>query len=152
MKPPAGAEKDGCPVCPLGERLIWEDYDLEGWLIYRGQPGVCRVCPLAGGCAKQFEYDAARHETYLGMVPPHTNLARRILQKFRPRIEHGFNLTKNKYHVTDFFLNSRHLAQTLCGLSDILETLEILAQERPQKGRETRNALLHDIFQLELWD
>lgn len=153
MVPPPGCESDGCPVCPSGERLVWEDYDIASeQLIYRGNPILCRTCPLAGTCPKQFEYDAACSETFWGMVPSHSRLARRILHQFRPRIEPGFNLTKNKYCVTDFFLNSRHLAQALCIASDILETLEILAQERPARGRQTRQALIRDIFQPELWD
>lgn len=153
MAPPDGCEADGCPLCPSGERLIWEDYDIASeQLIYRGNSSFCRLCPLAGTCPKQFEREAAANETYWGMVPFHSRLARRLMRKFRPRVEAGFNLTKNRYGVSDFFINSRHLAQTLCQMSDILETLQIMAQERPQRGRETRQALLGEVFQLELWD
>jgi hypothetical protein len=153
MVPPAGAESDGCPLCPLGDRLVWEDYDIAAeCLIYRGNRSICRTCPLAGTCPKQFEFPSERHETFWGMVPPHSRLARRILRQFRPRVEPGFNLLKNRYGVTGFFINSRHLAQTLCLLSDVLETLDLLAQERPARGRETRRALIRDIFQPELWD
>jgi len=152
MKPPAGSDQDGCPICPLGERLVFEDYDREGWLIYRGSPSACGRCPLAGGCPRQFEYEAGRHETFWGMLPSHSQLAQRILRHFRPRVESGFNLTKNKYQVGDFFLNGIHLTKTLCLLSDLLETLEILALERPQRGQETRSALIGDIFHPELWD
>jgi len=153
MKPPSGCDSQGCPLCPLGDPLLWVDYDpYDEKLLYRGNPAACATCPLAGTCLKQFEYPAGQNEIFWGMVPFHSRLAQRILHKFRPRIEPQFNLTKNKFDVTDFFINSRHLGQVLCIASDVLETLEILAQERPQRGRETRNALLGDLVQLELWD
>jgi len=153
MKPPVDCEPDGCPRCPSGERLVWEDYTVDdGRLVYRGQRQVCAICPLAGTCPKQFEFEAGLHETFWGMVPSHSRLAHAVLRKIRPRVEPGFNLTKNKYLMKDFFINSRHLAQTLCILSDILETLEILAVEQPKKGRETRKALIADLIQLEFWD
>jgi hypothetical protein len=139
-------DADGCPVCPCGEQLVWEDYDIASeQLIYRGNPNVCRTCPLAGTCPKQFEHDAGRSETFWGMVPGYSRLARRILHQFRPRVEPGFILTKNKYCITDFFINSRSLAQAFCIASDILETLEILAKEWPARARETRQALIRDI-------
>lgn len=153
MKPPDGCAADGCPLCPVGERLVWEDYDgASEQLIYRGSHEHCRQCPLAGTCPKQFERDAGANETFWGMVPSHSRLARTILRRLRPRVEVGFNMTKNRYLVKDFFINSRHLAQTLCVLSDIVETLNILAQERPARGQETRKALVADMVQLELWD
>lgn len=153
MKAPETCDPDGCPLCPFGHRLIWEDYDIASeQLIYRGDRSVCATCPLAGTCPKQFEYDADRHETFWGMVPVHSQLARCMMRKFRPRVEPGFNLTKNRYAVADFFINSRHLIQSLCVLSDILETLEILATERPLRGHETRKALIRHIRHPELWD
>jgi len=153
MVPPKGCDQDGCPLCSLGERLVWSDYDAaDGALIYRGEANVCGICPLAGTCPKQFEFAAETHETFWGMIPYHSRLRRRLLRKFRPRIEPGFNTGKNRFRLKDFFINSEHLAETLCVMSDCLECLEILARERPQKGRETRNALIGDINALELWD
>jgi hypothetical protein len=153
MVPPKDSDQDGCPFCALGERLVWNDYDAtDGTLIYRGNPNVCRCCPLAGTCPRQFEFDAKTHETFWGMVPYHSRLRQQLLRKFRPRIEPGFNSGKNRFRLKDFFINSQHLAESLCVMSDCLECLEILASQRPQRGRETRNALLGDINALELWD
>ena len=64
----------------------------------------------------------------------------------------GFNRGKNRFRLKDFFINSQHLAECLCVMSDCLECLEILASQRRQRGQETRNALLGDINALELWD
>jgi len=108
------------------------------------------MCPLRGTCPRQFEYPAGLSETFWGMVPKHSRLWHHLMQKFRPRVEPGFNLTKNKYGVTDFFLNSRHLTRALSILNDTLETLEILAVERPSRPHQTRKALIGDIFQPEL--
>jgi hypothetical protein len=153
MIPPKGCDVDGCPLCPLGERLAWEDYDSESeQLIYRGNPDACRICPLKGDCPRQFEYDAGRNETFAGMVPSHSRLAKQLLQKLRPQVEPGFNLAKNRYDLKSMYINSRHLAQTLCVACDVLETLNLMAQERPARGRETLKSLLAESFQLELWD
>lgn len=153
MTPPADCDAAGCPLCRWGTRLIWQDYDpVDQVLVYHADPRVCVTCPLAGTCPKQFEFPAGRHETFWGMVPAHSRLSHRLLRQLRPRIDQGFNIAKNKFRLRDFFLNSRHLAQTLCILCDILDTLELLALERPQKGRETKTALHQNIQQPELWD
>lgn len=154
MRPPPACNEQGCPLCPLGEALVWEDYDPEGggWLIYRGRPEVCQGCPLAGTCAHQFEFAAGTHETFWGMVPSHSRLCRELLRKFRPRIEQSFNLAKNKFWLKGFFLNSLELARQLCLMCDVLETLEFLAQERPQQGRETKKSLQDDLQAPEFWE
>lgn len=147
MKPPADCDEMGCPLCPAGQPLAWEDYDPqgEGWLIYRGRPELCRSCPLAGACPRQFEFAAGAHETFWGMVPSHSRLSRELLRKFRPRIEQGFNTAKNLFRLKGFFLNSLELTQTLCEMCDVLETLIFLAQQRPMQGRQTKNALEVDL-------
>jgi hypothetical protein len=153
MRPPPGADSSGCPLCPAGEALVWDDYAPEdGVLIYKGDRTVCIHCPLSGTCSKQFEFQASRHETFWGMAPSHSRLAKEMLRRFRPRVEPGFNTAKNRFGLKDFFLNSRHMTQSLCIMCDIVETLEIMAQERPLRGRETKKALLRDIKQPELWD
>jgi hypothetical protein len=88
----------GCPLCPLGEPLIWEDYDPsdQGVLIYRGDPRHCPRCPLAGMCPRQFEFSAGAHETLWGMLPYHTRLSSELRRMFRPRIEQGFSTIKRR--------------------------------------------------------
>jgi extradiol dioxygenase family protein len=153
MTAPDDCDERGVPLCPIGERLVWEDYDApDERLIYRGAVDICPTCPLAGTCPKQFERDAGEHETFFGLVPCGSQLAQRLLRQFRPRIEQGFNTSKNTHRLKGFFLNSRRLAQTLCTISDILDTMNVLAQERPARGRQTRKALDRDIEQPELWD
>lgn len=80
-----------------------------------------------------------------GMAPAHSRLSKQLQRMFRPRIESGFNTVKNTHRRKDFFLNSRHLTQILCLMSDVLSILDLLAQERPERGRETRKALLLEI-------
>jgi hypothetical protein len=137
-----------------GEPLVWEAYDPAdgGVLIYRGRPDLCAACPLAGTCTRQFEYGSGRHETFWGMVPSHSRLARELRRRFRPRVEPGFNLAKNKYRLKGFFLNSLELTQALCVMSDVLEVLEFLAQERPRQGRQMKKTLQCDLQAPELWD
>ena len=154
MTPPPGCTAQGCPLCPLGEALVWEDYDPEegGWLIYRGRREICRACPLVGTCARQFEFAAGRHETFWGLVPSHSRLCRELLRKFRPRVEQSFSLAKNKYWLKGFFLNSRELAEQLCAMCDVLEVLEFLAQERPRQGRQLKKSLRSDLQAPEFWE
>jgi len=154
MNPPAGCDEQGCPLCPRGEGLVWEDYDPEdgGWLVYRGARQVCAACELAGTCARHFEFPAGTNETFWGMVPSHSRLCRELLRKFRPRIEQAFSLAKNKFWLKGFFLNSLELARQICAMSDVLEVLEFLAQERPQRGREIKKALHNDLRAPEFWE
>ena len=154
MTAPTGCQTDGCPVCPAGERLIWEEYlpEDDGVLIYRGDPVVCQRCALAGDCPKQFERFAAEHETFLGMIPSHSRLCRRLLRILPPRIESTFNLSKNIQGLKLCFLNSHHLAETLCALSDVVDTLWILARQQPYVAHTTPNAIKGDLRQPEFWD
>lgn len=154
MRPPTGCGEQGCPLCPRGEALVWEDYDPEdgGWLIYRGARQTCSTCELAGTCARQFEIAAGINETFWGMVPSHSRLCRELLRKFRPRIEQSFSLAKNKFWLKGFFLNSLELARQLCAMSDVLEVLKFLAEERPQRGHQTKKALQQDLQAPEFWE
>lgn len=154
MRPPTGCGEQGCPLCPRGEALVWEDYDPEdgGWLIYQGARQTCSTCELAGTCARQFEIAAGINETFWGMVPSHSRLCRELLRKFRPRIEQSFSLAKNKFWLKGFFLNSLELARQLCAMSDVLEVLKFLAEERPQRGHQTKKALQQDLQAPEFWE
>jgi hypothetical protein len=86
------------------------------------------------------------------MVPSHSRLSRELLRKFRPRIEQSFSLAKNKFWLKGFFLNSLELARQVCAMSDVLEILEFLAQERPERGRQTKKALQGKLQAPELWE
>ncbi len=153
MKPPRGCDSDGCPLCPAGERLRWEDYDPQDQvLLWRGQPAICKCCPLRAQCPGQFEADASVHETFWGMLPTHTELARRLLRQLRPRVEPGFNIAKNCHRLKDIFLNSRQLAQMVCTMSDVLETINVVIKLSPHDKREVRKYLKDDIHQPELRD
>ena len=153
MKLPDGCDTQGYPLCPEQERLIWDDYDPgDGVLLYRGDPQLCTRCWMRATCPKQFEFNAALHETFFGMVPLHSRLANELMRVFRPRIEQGFNTAKNRFRLRDFSLNSLLLAQMLCTMCDILDIAFFLAQQRPQNGRQMRNALIRDLNVTELWD
>jgi hypothetical protein len=153
MHAPQDTDTKGCPLCPWGKPLVWQEYDpSDEQLVYRGNPRECSLCALAGTCAKQFDIDAGANEAYWGMIPYHSRLARKLLRQFRPRVEPQFNTGKNLHRLKDFFLNSRELAETLCIMSDLVETLSMMAKERPQRGRETKKALHRDIFAPEIWE
>ena len=153
MRPPANTDPSGCPLCPVGEKLVWEDYDPQDeMLLYSGSAAACQACPLSGRCTKRFEFAAAAHETFWGMVPHHSHLARELMRWFRPRTEPGFNTAKNRHRLKEFFINSRTLAQTLCTMSDIAEILKIMAQEAPQEALRAPKEQLREIKQLELWE
>lgn len=154
MKPPAGTQKDGCPTCPMGERLTWLDYDWEEeTLLYCCESQRCERCQLAGSlCSRQFEYPAGTHETYWGAVPSHSRLSQQLRRHFRPRVEPGFYIAKRRHGLGRLFLNSRNLAQQLCQVSDSIELLTILAREGAQKPRRTQNSIKTDVSQPELWD
>jgi hypothetical protein len=153
MTPPAGSDADGCPLCPAGWRLIWDDYDPgDEALIYRGDPARCRVCGLGATCPRQFDIEAGQNEIFWGLVPSHSRLSRTLLRRLRPLIEPGFNRTKNLHGVERFFLNSRPLAQMLCTLSDALAVLDLIAGQRPQMGREVKKVKEQNVGQLRLWD
>lgn len=153
MTPPEGTNSTGCPICPFGEELVWDDYDpADDRLLYRGATETCEQCPLAGGCPKRFDFAASDHETFWGMVPYHSRLCRELLRLFRPRSEPSFNIAKNHFRLKEFFINSLDLAKTLCVMSDVTETLKIMAQEGPCEALQSKKQTLRDIIQPELWD
>jgi hypothetical protein len=153
MHPPDGTTFDGCPLCPLGEPLVWTDYDAsDGRLIYQGAKNVCLLCPLSGGCVQQFEFSADAHETFWGMIPSHSQLSRRLLRQFRPLTESGFYTAKHCFRLKDFFINSLELAQTLCVMSDIVELLKIIGREGGCSPRQLKKSVSREIVQPELWD
>lgn len=152
MLPPPGTEADGCPTCRLGERLVWQEYDVQSAvLIYRGNEHFCRQCPFAGSCPRLFEFDAAAHETFWGMIPSHSKLSQMLLRKFRPRAEPGFNTAKNRHNLKGFFFNSRDLARTACIMSDLVICLGIVAEKRSQMPPAVRNVVEFECEQLVMW-
>lgn len=153
MRPPAGTDTDGCPVCPLGRRLIWDEYDpLDGTLVYRACEDSCTGCSASFIRPAHFEFSAADHETFWGMIPSHSRLAKQLMRTFRPRIESGFNAAKNSYGLSQLVLNSLTLTQQLCTMTDVVHMLKILAADRT--GRPIRHQIkqVNVKSQLEIWD
>lgn len=152
MTPPPGTDPDGCPTCPSGQRLVWHEYDSQSQsLIYGGDRQHCSRCPLAASCPRVFEFDAGAHESFWGMIPTHSRLAKRLLDKFRPRAEPGFNIAKNRHGLQNMFLNSLELTQILCVCSDLVACLDFLALKPRETPRELKIATRPTLEQPELW-
>jgi hypothetical protein len=153
MSAPSCADTDGCPLCPMGRRLEWEDYDpTDGVLLYHAQEADCVRCPMSPMCNRRFEFQASDHETFWGMVPTHSRLSRQLLRHFRPRVEPGFNASKNLCGLSKFFINSCNLAQQLCTMSDVVECLKKLAAKRSEGLPRIAKTLRYDKTQPDLWD
>ena len=153
LVPPVGTDPDGCPLCPAGERLIWDEYDqADEMLIYRADECVCGACGLRGTCPRQFDFDAGRHETFWGMIPTHSRLARLLLRQFRPLVEPNFYQSKVRHALARLFLNSPEFTDSVGKMSDLIQTLEILAPKKPMRGLQAKNSTLREVKQPELWD
>lgn len=120
-------ELDGCPCCPAGERLTLDDYDpAADTLHYRGAGSSCARCPLAGTCPKQFEHDASENGACGGMIPSHTKLARRLREECGPLMDRAPASKKAQWFQKMAGHADPALLTTLCAISDIAATLEVM--------------------------
>ena len=138
MVVPPNCEEDGCPCCPQGQRLIWDRYVIEEFshLYYPPPQGdICMVCPEQSQCKKEFRFPPDCHETFFGLIPLHSRLAKQLLVRIRPQVEAGFETDKNRFNLSDFFINSLELARTLSYLADACNILTLTAEVRSHHGR-----------------
>jgi hypothetical protein len=153
MNPPALCENDGCPCCPQGQRLIWDRYLLRQNRHRYHPPAhgdICRICPEAKTCPQEFHFSPEDDETFLGMIPLSSRLAKRLLSRIRPLVEAGFEADKNRFNLSGFFINSLELAQTLSYLSDACNILTLTADLRSHHGRRCNEIDRRTLRQPEL--
>jgi hypothetical protein len=153
MLAPEECEEDGCPSCPQGQRLIWECYvsHEKGHLYHPPSRGdICMICPEKNPCQKEFRFPPDDHETFLGMIPLHSRLAKQLLARIRPLVEAGFEADKNRFNLSGFFINSLELACTLSYLADACNILTLAAEFRSHHGRRYKEVDRQSLRQLEL--
>ena len=153
MSPPASCDQGGHPCCPQGQRLIWERYamEIERHLYHPPDEGeICMICPEKNHCESEFFFSPNEHETYLGMIPLHSRLAKQLLVRIRPLVEAGFETDKNRFNLGGFFLNSLEIARVLSYLADACNLLTITAEFRRHHGKRLKKADQQSKRQLEL--
>ena len=111
---------------------------------------ICMICPEKDHCVAEFFFSPNEHETYLGMIPLHTRLAKQLLARIRPLVEAGFENDKNRFNLGGFFLNSLEIARVLSYLADACSILTITAEFRSHHGRLPKKADQQTKRQLEL--
>jgi hypothetical protein len=120
----------GCPECPEGIPLCWDGYNAENELHCYISPydnPVCKFCWLNGNCYQEVYLDSKIDEHRFGIIPFHTRVAQKLIQKIRPQVERGFDNDKNKLYLNRFFINSLKLAKILGYLSDTCQVLFLLS-------------------------
>jgi len=153
MSAPEECEDDGCPCCPQGQRLIWERYlrHQNSHLYHPPAHGeICMICPDQKLCPQEFRFSPDLHETFLGMIPLHSRLAKQLLTRIRPLVEAGFEADKNRFNLSGFFINSLELARTLSYLADACNILTLTAEVRSHHGRRCKEVDRRSLRQLEL--
>ena len=108
-------------VCPQGQALDWLGYeaaDQRQWFGVRAAQPLCGGCWQGGGCAREFSFAAADHETLRGLLPMNTRVTQRLLQQVRPWIEPAQSYEKNQLGLNQVFLNSLRLTWVMRLLAD----------------------------------
>ena len=119
--------------CTQGQALEWLNYDgatgQQWYGVLAAQP-LCSTCWQQSGCPRQFAYEVARHETFLGMIPLNTKAGWKLVHSSRSWIEAAQSFEKNQLGLDSFFLNSLALTWTMSLLADSVALLRCLAQLR----------------------
>ena len=129
MQPPKEYFDYGCPECLEGIPLCWDGYDAETEMHCYTRPidnPTCDTCWQHGNCYQELYVSPSTDEHHFGMIPLHTKVSQRLLQKIRPQVERGFENDKNKLYLNSFFVNSLKLAKILGHLSDACQILLLL--------------------------
>jgi hypothetical protein len=120
-------------LCPQGQPLEWLNYDAENGLQWYGvsnPQSLCSACWQQNLCPREFAYEVAKHETFLGMIPLNTEAGWKLVHSARSWIEAGQSFEKNQLGLDSFFLNSLALTWTISLLTDSVALLRCLARLR----------------------
>ena len=119
--------------CPQGQTLDWLNYDAASghqWYGVRQAQTLCAACWQQSGCPREFPYEVARQETFLGMIPLNTKAGWKLVHSSRSWIEAAQSFEKNQLGLDSVFLNSLALTWTISLLADSVALLRCLAQLR----------------------
>jgi len=119
--------------CPQGQSLDWLNYDAENgqqWYGVLAPQSLCSACWQQSLCPREFAYEVAKHETFLGMIPLNTKAGWKLVHSARSWIEAGQSFEKNQLGLDSFFLNSLALTWTISLLADSVALLRCLARLR----------------------
>lgn len=151
---PSGFDTDGSPMCSEGQRLIWIEYLKENHQhIYKAPLNgeVCKFCGYQGRCCKEFIINANISETFIGSIPLHTELSKKLLRWIRPVVEQGNEEDKHRFGIESFFINSLELAKIISHLSDTCKIITLLAEAKTHSGKIFKRVYHEQQTQLELF-
>lgn len=151
---PNGFDTDGCPMCNEGQRLIRFEYLKESHQhIYKAPLNgeVCKFCGYQGVCEKEFIIDANISETFIGPIPLHTELSKKLLRWIRPVVEQGNEEDKHRFCMELFFINSLELTKVISHLSDTCKIITLLAEVKTNSGKVFKRVYHEQKTQLELF-
>jgi hypothetical protein len=143
----------GCPECPEGMPLLWDGYDPETethrYLVSMDH-ATCRLCRLQGFCYREVSISSQIDEHRFGVIPLHSTVAQRLLQRIRPQVERGFEKDKNKLSLNRFFANSLEMAKTLGHLADACQILLLFAEMKTNTKAKAKRVMKAAYTQLSL--
>jgi len=131
--------------CPQGQALDWLNYDPDKgqqWYGVLEADCLCDKCWQQSNCPRQFAYEVAPHETFLGMIPLNTKAGWKLVHSARSWIEPAQSFEKNQLGLDHLFFNSLALTWTMCLLADSVALLRCLAQLRSAPKRDLLQGLL----------
>lgn len=130
--------------CSQGQRLEWLNYDGNSgqqWYGVLEPESLCSVCWQQSRCPREFAYEVAKHETFLGMIPLNTQAGWKLVHSARSWIEAAQSFEKNQLGFDTIFLNSLTLTWTISLLADSVALLRCLAQLRAASNADPLEAL-----------
>jgi len=144
MSPPKEYMDFGCPECFEGVPLLWDGYNIDTkkhcYVTPTDNP-ACQPCRLYGNCYQEVHISPSTDEHHFGIIPLHTKVAQKLLQKIRPQVERGFENDKNKLHLNRFFVNSLKLARIIGQLSDACQILVLFAEMKTNTKYRAKRTL-----------
>jgi hypothetical protein len=144
MQPPKEYIDYDRPECPEGIPLCWDGYNAETEMHCYTTPidnPTCETCRLYRNCYQEVYVSPSIDEHHFGIIPLHTKVSQRLLQKIRPQVERGFENDKNKLYLNRFFLNSLELAKILGHLSDACQILLLLGDMKTNTKSKARKIM-----------
>lgn len=153
MSPPALYIDYRCPECPEGVPLGWDGYDPDQQIHHYIAPidhPLCRGCRLYGSCYQEAFISPSIDEHHFGMIPLHTQVAQKLLQRIRPQVERGFENDKNKLFLNRFFTNSVVHARIIGHLADACQVLLLFAAMKTSTKAKAKRVMKGAYTQLPL--
>jgi hypothetical protein len=133
--------------------LLWDGYDLETethrYLVLMDH-ATCRLRRLHGFCYREVSIRSQTDEHRFGIIPLHSTVAQRLLQRIRPQVERGFENDKNKLSLNRFFANSLEMAKILGHLADACQILLLFVEMKTNTKAKAKRVMKAAYTQLSL--